>query len=101
MIAVETRNLTLSTLSFGVCFAVWSIFSIIGIEIKQDLGLNETEFGLLIATPILTGSLTRIFLGIWADQYGGRSVFFAVMVLTAIATWMLSMASTYPMFSIQ
>ncbi|MDP7537811.1 MAG: nitrate/nitrite transporter [Methylococcales bacterium] len=98
MIAVETRNLTLSTFSFGVCFAVWSIFSIIGIEIKQNLGLDETEFGLLIATPILTGSLTRLFLGIWADQYGGRSVFFAVMVLTAIATWMLSMASTYPMF---
>ncbi len=98
MIAVETRNLTFSTISFTVCFAVWSIFSIIGIEIKQNLGLSETEFGLLIATPILTGSLSRIFLGIWSDQYGGRVVFFAVMVLTAIATWMLSMASTYPMF---
>ena len=33
------------------------MFSIIGIRIKQQLNLNETEFGLLVATPILTGSL--------------------------------------------
>ena len=46
------------------------VFSIIGVQIKQDLGLNETEFGILVATPILTGSLSRIFLGIWTDRRG-------------------------------
>ena len=60
----QTKNLTVSTIAFTVCFAVWTIFSIIGIKIKQNLGLNDTEFGLLVATPILTGSLSRIFLGI-------------------------------------
>lgn len=90
--------LTISTLAFTVCFAVWTIFSIIGLRIKQDLGLNDTEFGILVATPILTGSLSRIFLGIWTDQYGGRTVYTAVMALTAVAVWMLSTVSTYPMF---
>jgi NNP family nitrate/nitrite transporter-like MFS transporter len=94
----QNRALWTSTLAFTVCFAVWTIFSIIGIQIKEDLGLNETQFGILVATPILTGSLSRIFLGIWTDQYGGRMVFTVVMASTAVATWMLSYADTYPMF---
>ena len=68
----QGRALWLSTIAFTVCFAVWTIFSIIGIQIKKDLGLNETQFGLLVGTPILTGSLIRLILGIWTDQYGGR-----------------------------
>ena len=88
----------ISTFAFTVCFAVWTIFSIIGIQIKQQLGLNETQFGLLIATPILTGSLIRLFLGIWADQYGGRRVMALVMMCGAASTWMLSYASSYPQF---
>ena len=60
----QYQALGVSTFAFTVCFAVWTIFSIIGLRIKQDLGLNDTEFGILIATPILTGSLSRIFLGI-------------------------------------
>ncbi len=94
----QNRALGASTISFTVCFAVWTIFSIIGIQIKQDLGLNETQFGLLVATPILTGSLSRIFLGVWADQFGGRRVFTGVMLLTSIAVYLLSTVSTYPMF---
>ena len=66
--------------------------------LKQDLGLNETEFGILVATPILTGSLSRIFLGIWTDQYGGRLVFFVLMVTTSVAVWLLSLVDTYLMF---
>ncbi len=94
----QTRMLGMSTLAFTTCFAVWTIFSIIGVRIKQELGLNDTEFGLLVATPILTGSLSRIFLGIWTDQYGGRLVFFLVMLASAVAAWLLSTVSTYPMF---
>lgn len=94
----QQRALWLSTFAFTVCFAVWTIFSIIGIQIKQQLGLNETQFGLLIATPILTGSLTRLFLGIWADQYGGRRVLAMLMLCAAAATWMLTYAHTYPQF---
>jgi NNP family nitrate/nitrite transporter-like MFS transporter len=84
-----------STIAFTVCFAVWTIFSIIGLGVKDQLGLSETEFGLLVGTPILTGSLTRVVLGVWADQFGGRRVFAAVMVLAAIATFLTSYADSY------
>jgi len=91
-----THALTLSTLSFTVCFAVWTIFSIIGIRIKQELGLSETEFGLLVGTPILSGSLARIMLGVWTDRFGGRLVYSAIMLAAAIATFLLAFAHTYP-----
>jgi NNP family nitrate/nitrite transporter-like MFS transporter len=84
-----------STIAFTVCFAVWTIFSIVGLGVKDQLGLNETEFGLLIGTPILTGSLTRVVLGVWADQFGGRRVFAGVMIAAAIATFLTSYAHTY------
>lgn len=93
----QRTALGMSTVAFTACFAVWTIFSILGVEIKQELGLSETEFGLLIGMPILTGSLSRIFLGIWTDQFGGRIVYVAVMVLAAIATFLLSYAETYEM----
>lgn len=64
--------LSASTFAFTICFAVWVMFSIIGIPIKETLGLNETEFGLLAATPVLTGSLIRLPLGMLTDKYGGR-----------------------------
>jgi len=88
--------LWMSTIAFTVCFAVWTIFSIIGIQIQKDLGLNETQFGLLVGTPILTGSLIRIFLGIWTDQYGGRLVYTLTMLAAAVATYLLTYATTYP-----
>lgn len=52
----HTRALSLSTIAFTACFAVWTIFSIIGIQIKAELGLSETQFGLLVGAPVLTGS---------------------------------------------
>ncbi|WP_302466796.1 nitrate/nitrite transporter [Teichococcus wenyumeiae] len=88
----------LSTLAFTICFAAWTIFSIIGIQIKRDLGLNEFQFGLLVGTPILTGSLIRVVLGVWSDQYGGRVVYTAVMVAAAVATGLLVFAYDYPTF---
>ncbi|MBI4030898.1 MAG: NarK/NasA family nitrate transporter, partial [Proteobacteria bacterium] len=94
----QMRALIASTVAFTVCFAVWTIFSIIGIEIKENLGLSDTQFGLLVGTPILTGSLTRLFLGIWTDQYGGRIVYVAVMMAAAVATWLLTFATTYHQF---
>ncbi len=94
----QNRALALSTVAFTVCFAVWTIFSIIGVQIKKDLGLNDTQFGLLVGTPILTGSLIRLMLGIWTDQYGGRVVYTLVMVAAAAATWMLSWANSYETF---
>ena len=65
---------------------------------QDDLGLNDTQFGLLVGTPILTGSLIRLMLGIWTDQYGGRIVYTAVMLSAVVATWLLTFAYDYPTF---
>ena len=86
--------LTMNTMAFAVNFAVWVMFSVIGIKIKAELNLNETEFGLLVATPILTGSLVRLPLGLLTDRYGGRIVFFIQMLLVSIPTWMVSYSKT-------
>ncbi len=87
--------LAMNTLAFTVNFAVWTMFSVIGIKIKAELGLNETEFGLLVATPILTGSLVRLPLGLLTDRFGGRVVYFIQMILVAIATYGLAFADQY------
>ncbi|WP_454849171.1 MFS transporter [Rhizobium binxianense] len=89
------KALWLSTIAFTVCFAVWTIFAIIGIRIKQELGLTEAEFGLLVGTPVLTGSLIRIALGIWTSRYGGRLVYTLTMLAAAVSTFLLSYAATY------
>ena len=91
----QISALAASTLAFAVNFAVWVMFSVIGIKIKAELNLNETEFGLLVATPILTGSLVRLPLGILTDRYGGRIVYVAQMLAVVIPTWMLSYATEY------
>lgn len=94
----QSRALSLSTVAFTTCFAVWTLFSIIGLQIQKDLGLSETEFGLLVGTPILSGSLIRLILGIWSDQFGGRIVYTIVMATAAIATFLLTTVDTYPMY---
>mgnify|MGYP001399096056 CR=1 FL=1 len=94
----QYRALGLSTFAFTICFAVWTIFSIIGVRIKGELGLNNTEFGLLVATPVLTGSISRIFLGVWAEQFGGRVIFPLQMLLTALCVWLLTSVHTYEVF---
>ncbi|WP_270936259.1 MFS transporter [Falsiroseomonas oryzae] len=94
----RSRALWSSTAAFTVCFAAWTIFSILGVQVKRDLGLNDFQFGLLVGTPILTGSLIRLMLGIWADQYGGRIVFTGVMLAAAVATFLLSYAYDYTTF---
>jgi NNP family nitrate/nitrite transporter-like MFS transporter len=94
----QYRALGLSTFAFTACFAVWTIFSIIGVRIKQELGLSETEFGILVATPVLTGSVSRIFLGVLTEQYGGRLMFTIQMLATAVACWLLSEVRTYEVF---
>ena len=87
--------LIVSTLAFTVCFMVWMMFGVIGIPIKKMLNLNATEFGLLAATPVLTGSLIRVPLGIWTDRYGGRIVMTILMAITVPAIWLMSYATVY------
>ena len=91
--AVAIRVLLVSTLAFAVCFAVWLMFGVTGIPIRKELGLNASEFGLLTATPVLTGALFRLPLGIWTDRFGGRIVMFILLVACAVPLWISSYAT--------
>ncbi len=91
----QNSVLAMNTIAFAFNFAIWTMFSIIGLKIKQELGLSDTQFGVLVATPILTGSITRLPLGILTDYYGGRIVYFIQMLLVAIATYSLAFANEY------
>jgi len=84
-----------STFAFTICFAIWMMFAVLGIPIKAKLGLNETEFGLLVATPVLSGALVRVPLGIWTDRFGGRIVFFTLMMACALPIWLIGYATEY------
>ncbi|MEH6459445.1 MFS transporter [Chitinimonas sp. JJ19] len=93
-----TSVLLSSTFAFTICFAVWMMFAVLGIPIKKQLDLSETQFGLLAAMPVLTGSLVRVPLGIWTDRYGGRIVLFILMLSTVIPIWLMSYATAYWQF---
>jgi NNP family nitrate/nitrite transporter-like MFS transporter len=87
--------LSASTVAFTVCFMVWMMFGVVGIPISKSLHLNETEFGMLAALPVLTGSLVRVPLGIWTDRFGGRVVMVCLMLITVPAIWLMSYATAY------
>lgn len=84
-----------STVSFTVCFMAWMMFAVIGIPIKNALGLNETEFGVLVAMPVLTGSLIRLPLGMLTDKFGGRIVFMILMLSTIAPIWLISYGTQF------
>jgi nitrate/nitrite transporter NarK len=87
--------LGMSTLAFTVCFMVWMMFAVLGVPVKELLQLNETQFGLLAATPVLTGSLIRLPLGLLTDKFGGRIVFFLLMLVCVLPIYMISLATEY------
>ena len=87
--------LVVSTLAFTACFMVWMMFGVIGIPLKKALDLNATQFGLLTAMPVLTGSLIRVPLGIWTDRFGGRIVMAVLMAAVIPAIYLMAYATAY------
>ncbi|OSI16113.1 MFS transporter [Neisseria dumasiana] len=84
-----------STLSFTVCFMVWMMLAVVGIKVQEEMGFNQTQYGILIALPVLSGSLIRVPLGILTDKYGGRIVLFALMAISVPAIFLMSYADQY------
>ena len=89
------RVVTAATLGFTLMFAVWVMFAIVGLPIRKQLGLTDAQFTLLTAIPVLTGSLLRLPAGIWADRYGGKTVFLINTVVTALFALALAWADGY------
>ncbi|KKL94505.1 hypothetical protein LCGC14_1864010, partial [marine sediment metagenome] len=91
-------SLGVCTVAFAANFAAWTLFSILGLQIRTDLGLSDTAFGVLLATPILTGAFASLACGILAERFGGRIVFFLQTLIVALSLFSLPYAKTFPQF---
>ena len=89
------RHLSLSTLSFALCFAMWGLIGAFGPIFRQNFSLSGTQAALLVVVPVLLGSIARIPAGMLTDRFGGRIVFSFLMVLVALAAAIVPSASSY------
>jgi NNP family nitrate/nitrite transporter-like MFS transporter len=79
----QFQNLTLATLAFGISFWAWNMIAPLGVRYAEELGLSATQKSMLVATPVLVGSLGRILAGALTDRFGGRLMFTVLLVATA------------------
>jgi MFS transporter, NNP family, nitrate/nitrite transporter len=90
------KNLFLATMAFAVAFANWGIISGLAPLLRKELGLSVTQASVMIAIPVLLGSVGRIPLGLLTDRYGGRIVFSILLAFTIIPAIALSLNHSYP-----
>jgi NNP family nitrate/nitrite transporter-like MFS transporter len=91
----RTRVLVMSTTAFTLMFAVWLMFGILGIPIQKELGISDVQLSWITAVAILNGSLWRLPAGMLADRVGGRKVTVAMLLATAVPTWLVAQATSY------
>ncbi|HKI01115.1 MAG TPA: MFS transporter [Thermoanaerobaculia bacterium] len=91
----NARHLALGTVSFAVSFAVWGLISAFAPRFRDLFSLSGTQTALLVALPVLLGSIGRFPMGLLADRFGGRVVFAVLLVLTAIPAWLVPTAESY------
>ncbi|NTV39029.1 MAG: NarK/NasA family nitrate transporter [Demequinaceae bacterium] len=89
------RVLTVSTVGFTLMFAVWLMFGVLGIKIRDEFGLTDVQLSWITAVAVLNGSIWRLPAGIAADRWGGRKVFVAMLAFTAIPAYLVSTATSY------
>lgn len=91
----SSRALFLSTTAFAVSFAVWGLLAALAPTFTQIYNLSATEKSLMIAVPVLLGSIGRLFSGILADKYGGRNVFAALLVFSAVPAIAIGFSTSF------
>jgi MFS transporter, NNP family, nitrate/nitrite transporter len=89
------RVLVLSTTGFTLMFAVWLMFGVLGVPIRDEFGLSDVQLSWLSSVAILNGALWRLPAGIAADRYGGRRVFVAMLLFTAVPAYMVSQVTSF------
>jgi MFS transporter, NNP family, nitrate/nitrite transporter len=89
------RNLILATVAFAACFSAWGMLAPLGPKLEDQLGLSSTETAVMVAVPVVLGSLLRIPLGLLTDRVGGRLVFTAMLFYSAGAAVLVGFASSY------
>ena len=89
------RALFLSTTAFAISFAVWGLIAALAPTLAQLYGLSATEKSLMIAIPVLLGSLGRLPAGMLADRFGGRKVFAVLLAVSALPAFGLGLSTSY------
>src|SRR5262249_35011048 len=87
--------LLLATAAFAVCFAVWGLVAPLAPLFRELYQLSGTEIGLLVAVPVILGSLARIPLGLLTDRFGGRAVFPVLMLVACIPLGLVGVTSSF------
>lgn len=88
-------NLTLSTLAFAVTFAVWSLLSAVAPTLQKLFSLSDVQISVLIAIPVLLGSVGRVPMGMLTDRFGARAVFTALLLFSALAAALIPLATGF------
>src|SRR5689334_16568193 len=88
----RTLMLALATLGFALNFWAWALISPLGPRFKDSLGLSSFQQSLLVAVPVIVGSLGRIPVGALTDRYGGRVMFPLVSAATIVPVLYLGLA---------
>lgn len=96
----QKTALTLGSLAFAISFAIWGLLSGLMPILKKDLHLTATEASLLVALPVILGSLGRLPAGIMADRFGGKRIFLAILILMLIPAVALGFAHDYSTYMI-
>ncbi|TDC86782.1 MFS transporter [Actinomadura sp. 7K507] len=76
--------LVVATAGFAVNFWAWALLSPLGPRFKDSLALSSFEQALLVAVPVVVGSLGRIPVGALTDRFGGRVMFPALSLITIL-----------------
>ena len=79
----QNRNLALALFAFTVTFWAWNIIGPLGVRYTEQMGLSSSQKALLVATPVLVGSVGRILAGALTDRFGGR-IMFPILTLASI-----------------
>jgi NNP family nitrate/nitrite transporter-like MFS transporter len=83
--------LTLATVGFAVNFWAWALLSPLGPRFKETLGLSSFQQALLVAVPVVVGSLGRIPVGALTDRFGGRVMFPLISAITIVPVLFLGL----------
>ncbi|MBA2446725.1 MAG: NarK/NasA family nitrate transporter [Chloroflexi bacterium] len=87
--------LILATLSLAVGFTVWGLLAPLAPLFREQYGLSATQTGILVAVPVILGSVARIPLGLLTDRYGGRTVFAALMLFLVIPLALAGLTTSF------
>src|SRR5262245_20988321 len=89
------RALVLATLSFTLCFAAWGLVGGLASVYTGLYGLTASQTALLVAVPVLLGSVARLPMGMLTDRFGGRLVFTALLAFSSLAALVVPLTVSY------